>query len=208
MSGAGYERFTSVAIPRWLIAVKVLLAALLVTGALFPDLGGFEGKGMGFRLPIFLTPALIVPIAHIIRRRGDESIRYPWALDAGLTLPFLLDTAGNALGFYDNIDRTDDVLHFVNWLVLVGGITAAIGRAATRSSPTTPRWLIVVAAGGIGAAAIIGWEIAEYLVMQAGVAGLSLTYGDTLFDLVLSTSGGFAGAAIVSARAPVARREP
>jgi hypothetical protein len=36
--------------------------------------------------------------------------------------------------------------------------------------------------------------VAEYAVMRAGVGGLSLTYGDTLGDLVLSTTGGAIGA--------------
>ena len=49
-------------------------------------------------------------------------------------------------------------------------------------------------AAGIGAAAAIAWEIAEYGVMQLGVSNLSLTYEDTLSDLVLGTSGGALGA--------------
>jgi hypothetical protein len=48
---------------------------------------------------------------------------------------------------------------------------------------------------------IIGWEVAEYGVMQAGVDHLSLTYGDTLGDLVLSTLGGAVGAAWAVRRA-------
>ena len=78
---------------------------------------------MAFRLPLFLAPALIVPIHHAIRRRTDPDRTYPWALDAGLTIPFLLDTFGNAVGLYDSVDVTDDVLHFVNWCFLMGGIT-------------------------------------------------------------------------------------
>jgi hypothetical protein len=201
-SSAGYEQFRSDGIPRWLVGAKVVLGLLLITGALFPDVGGFAGKGMAFRLPLFLAPALIIPIGRwVAARQGRPSSRYPWALDAGLTLPFLFDTIGNAVGLYDHVDQTDDVLHFVNWVVLVGGITAALGGAAVRRAADTPRWLILLAGGGVGAIAIIGWEIAEYLVMQAGVAGLSLTYGDTLFDLVLSTSGGFVGAWWVTRRA-------
>ena len=172
--------------PVWLLAAKGLLAALLLTGALFPDVGGFAGKGMVYRLPIFLAPALVVPIRWLLRRG-----LYPAALDAALTLPFLLDTAANALGLYDHVEMTDDVLHAVNWLVLVGGVTATWAAAAR---DTVPRWLLVVAGTGFGAIAIIGWEVAEYGVMRAGVGGLSLTYADTLGDLVLSTAGGAVGA--------------
>jgi len=173
--------------PRWVLASKALLAALLTCGALFPQVGGFEGKGMEYRLPIFLAPALVVPVCWLRRRTT-----YPVALDAALTLPFLFDTAANAFGLYDQFDRTDDVLHFVNWFVLVGGIavTLTIKVAPMR----TPPWLVWLAAAGIGAAAAICWEVAEYAVMRAGVGGLSLTYSDTLGDLVLSTTGGASGA--------------
>jgi len=171
--------------PRWLIACKVLLAGLLLTGAVFPDLGGFAGKGMAFRLPVFLAPALVVPVVWW-RRRGP----YPVALDAALTLPFLFDTAANAVGLYDNLDATDDILHFVNWVVLAGGVTA---NWIARLDRPTPPWLVVMAGAGFGAIAIIFWEVAEYLVMRSGVGGLDLTYADTLADLVLSTAGGALG---------------
>lgn len=174
-------------IPVWMIAVKVLLLGLLVTGALFSDVGGFAGKGMAYRLPIFLLPALIVPVRWW-RRRGAYDI----GLDVALTVPFLFDTLGNAVGFYDRFARTDDVLHFVNWFVLVGGIAWSL-RARLSVAPA-PDWLVVLAAAGIGAMAAIAWEVAEYAVMRAGVGNLSLTYPDTLSDLVLGTTGGVLGA--------------
>ena len=138
-----------------------------------------------------------VPIHHAIRRRADPGRSYPWALDAGLTIPFLLDTLGNAVGLYDSVDVTDDVLHAVNWWFLMAGITTSIGWSACRRAAGTPRWLVWLAGTGVGALAIIGWEIAEYGVMKAGVGNLSLTYGDTLFDLALSSCGGALGAWVV-----------
>jgi hypothetical protein len=144
--------------PRALVAAKVLLAALLVIGALFPDVGGFAGKGMAFRLPVFLAPALVVPV--LWHRRGGA---YPVALDVALTVPFLLDTAANAFGLFDSVDVTDDVLHFVNWAVLVGGVTATW---AARVPVPSLRWLLFMAGTGFGALAIIGWEAAEYGVMR------------------------------------------
>lgn len=173
--------------PRWSVACKVALAGLLTCGALFPEVGGFAGKGMAYRLPLFLAPALVVPIRWW-RRRGAYSV----ALDAALTLPFLFDTACNAVGLYDHFDHTDDALHFVNWFVLVGGI--AITLALRPALADSPRRLVVLAATGIGAMAAIAWEVAEYGVMRAGVGGLSLTYADTLADLVIGTGGGVFGA--------------
>jgi hypothetical protein len=183
--------------PWWLVAAKVLLAGLLATGAFFPTVGGFAGKGTAYRLPMFLLPALVIPVLRLVKR-GQPS-PYPLALDAGLTLPFLLDTAGNAFGLYDSVDVTDDVLHFVNWALLFGGVTTALRRA------DLPKWLVWAAGSGFGAMGSIGWEVSEYGVMQTGVAGLHLTYGDTLGDLVLSTLGGCFGA-LVAVRSW--RREP
>jgi hypothetical protein len=184
-------RAVTASAPRWLVGAKVALASLLLVGALFPEVGGFEGKGMAFRLPIFLAPALVVPLRHW-RRRGP----YPAALDAALTLPFLFDTAANAVGLYDSFEPTDDVLHALNWFVLVGGVTAWLAALlASSATASAPRWLLTITGAGIGAMAIIAWEVAEYAVMEAGVGGLSLTYGDTLGDLVLSTAGGALGAA-------------
>lgn len=196
---AVFEPWRSTRVHPGVWVLKLALAGLLLTGALFPSVGGFEGKGMAFRLPLFLAPALIVPIHHAIRRRTDPDRTYPWALDAGLTIPFLLDTFGNAVGLYDSVDATDDVLHALNWFFLVGGLTTSIGWNAVRRAAATPTWLVWLAGTGVGGLAIIGWEIAEYGVMKAGVGNLSLTYGDTLFDLALSSTGGAIGAWVVVA---------
>jgi hypothetical protein len=184
--------------PWWLVAAKLALAALLATGAFFPEVGGFAGKGTAYRLPMFLLPALVIPVVRLVKR-GPPS-PYPVALDAGLTLPFLLDTAGNAFGLYDSVDVTDDILHFVNWALLFGGVTTALPRAVL------PKWIVWAAGSGFGAMGSIGWEVSEYAVMQTGVAGLHLTYGDTLGDLVLSTLGGCFGALVaVRGRRPRSR---
>ena len=173
--------------PRWILVAKVVLLGLLVVGALFPDVGGFAGKGMVYRLPLFMSPALIAPLIWR-RRRGT----YPLGVDIALTLPFLLDTLANAVGLYDNFTRTDDVLHFVNWFILVGGLT--ISMLTNSSCRRAPTWLLWIAGTGIGAIVAIAWEAAEYYVAQSGVGGLSLTYGDTISDLLLSTTGGAFGA--------------
>jgi hypothetical protein len=144
----------------WLWAAKALLALLLLTGALFPSVGGFKGKGMAFRLPLFLAPALVVPIGW--RRRGPA---FPHQLDIALTVPFLLDTLGNATGAYDHIAHTDGVLHVANWMVLCWGITAYL--ASRRPGEPPDRSLLWIAGAGIGAATSIGWEISEYLVMRS-----------------------------------------
>jgi hypothetical protein len=179
------ERLPNPSTFRVLIAAKVLLVGLMVAGTLFPDLGGFAGKGMGYRLPVYVIPALVVPALWLRGRRWDPG------LDIGLTVPFLLDTLGNAFGLFDSWTSFDNVLHFLNWFVLVWGVTMSLN---TDESRRIHRGLVWIAGTGIGAIAAIAWEIAEYNIMQAGVGNLHLTYADTLGDLAAGTAGGGIGA--------------
>ena len=177
--------------PPVVTATRLALAGLLLVGAVYPH-GPFEGKGMAYRLPAFLAPGLVVWFRHRRRVRRTGPAPYPLALDLGLTVPFLSDTLGNAFGLFDSVQHFDSVMHTVNWAILCAGITVALGRGPSGRGSSTA--LLATAGAGIGAIAIIAWEGMEYGVMQAGVAGLNLTYADTLGDLALSTAGGAAGA--------------
>ena len=86
------------------LAVKAVLIGLLVFGA-FSGLQQFEGKGYLWRLATYPIAALVVPVAW--RILGQRPL-YPYATDLLLTLPFLVDTAGNALDLYDTIVWWDD----------------------------------------------------------------------------------------------------
>ena len=168
-----------------LLGAKLLLVSLMIVGAVFPEVGGFDGKGMGYRLPVYVVPALVVPLLWWRGRRWDPG------LDIGLTVPFLLDTLGNAFGLFDSWTSFDNVLHFLNWFVLVWGVTMSLNRDENRRRQ---RYLVWIAGTGIGALAAIAWEIAEYNIMQAGVGNLHLTYADTLGDLAAGSVGGAIGA--------------
>ena len=168
-----------------LLGAKLLLVSLMIVGAVFPEVGGFDGKGMGYRLPVYVVPALVVPLLWWRGRRWDPG------LDIGLTVPFLLDTLGNAFGLFDSWTSFDNVLHFLNWFVLVWGVTMSLNRDENRRRQ---RYLVWIAGTGIGALAAIAWEIAEYNIMQAGVGNLHLTYADTLGDLAAGSAGGAIGA--------------
>lgn len=152
--------------------------------ALFVPLDALEGKGMAFRAPFFVGVAAVVPLLDRIRPRTP----YPHVADALVVAPFLVDTLGNLLGFYDEFAVTDDVLHTVNWTLLVLAFHAFRFRSAPDDRDA------VLLGAGFGALAIVGWEIAEWIVQETGAGGgLSLTYGDTVGDLTLSTSGGIIG---------------
>ncbi len=169
-------------------AVRIALVLAIAFSVAFPNLPQFKGKGMAFRAPFYLLPLLVTPL--VWRARGRRPT-YPYLVDAFVIAPFLCDTLGNVFNFYNRYDRTDDVLHFLNWILLVAGITLALSRTSLNRLAA---WTIGY---GIGAAAIIWWEAAEWLVQELGTAGLQLTYADTIGDLVLSSTGGGIGAALI-----------
>ena len=176
-------------VTRWVnLAVKVaLVASFAVAIGLSPDT--VEGKAMGFRAPLFLAPVVIVPIIARLRRWDP----YPHTADALLAAPFLLDTLGNLLGVYDDFPQTDDVLHTINWVLLVGAFHAF------RFRNVDDRRDAVILGYGFGAIMIVWWEIMEWAVSEdgfGGAGGLALTYEDTIGDLFLSSTGGLIGSII------------
>ncbi len=174
---------------RWVnLAVKIaLVAAFAVAIGLSPDT--VEGKAMGFRAPLFLAPIVVVPL--IARLRSWDP--YPHTADSLLAAPFLIDTLGNLLGVYDEFPQTDDVLHAINWVLLVGAFHAF------RFRNIGDRRNAVLLGYGFGAITIVWWEILEWAVSEdgfGGAGGLALTYEDTIGDLLLSSTGGLIGSII------------
>ncbi len=174
---------------RWInYGVKAaLFASFAVAIGLAPDT--VDGKAMGFRAPLFLASAVLVPI--IARARHWSP--YPHTADALLAAPFLVDTLGNLFGIYDDFPQTDDVLHALNWILLVGAFHAF------RFRNVTDRRDAVLLGYGFGAITIVWWEIMEWAVSEdgfGGAGGLALTYEDTIGDLLLSSTGGLIGSII------------
>ncbi len=174
---------------KWVnLAVKLaLVASFAVAIGLSP--GTVEGKAMGFRAPLFLAPVVVVPLIARVRRWDP----YPHTADALLAAPFLIDTFGNLFGVYDDFPQTDDVLHAVNWVLLVGAFHAF------RFRNVDDRRDAVLLGYGFGAIAIVLWEIMEWAVSEDGFGGagaLALTYEDTIGDLFLSSVGGLVGSLI------------
>jgi hypothetical protein len=169
-------------------AVKAALVALLVYAVARRDLPQFEGKGVVGRALTYPIAAAIVPLVWLVRGRRD---RYPYDVDVLVVLPFLVDTAGNALNLYDTISWWDDVNHFVNWAILVTGfgrllVRLPLGRANAFGL-----------AVGFGATTAILWELAEYVTfIRNNPHELRTAYHDTLGDLAL---GGIAGSTVAAA---------
>ena len=176
----------------WLdLAVKVSLVALLAFGAL-SGLERFAGKAFGWRLLGYSIAALIVPAIWFARGRRQP---FPFAADTLFVLPFLIDTAGNALDLYDTIDWWDDANHFFNWALLSGALAVALRR--TRVGRVEVFGLVV----GFGAVTAILWEVGEYFAFIRNSPELRTAYTDTLGDMALGL-GGSTLAALLAAVAP------
>lgn len=168
--------------------VKFALIGLLLFAVLNPDMQQFQGKAMTGRALTYPIALIVVPLAvRLIRRRHPE-IEYPHILDILLALPFLIDTAGNALDLYDTIDWWDDLNHFLNW----GILTAAFGQLLLRFP--YGRWNTAALAVGFGAVSGIVWEIAEYFTFVRGGPEEATAYTDTLGDLALDLGGALVAA--------------
>ena len=188
--------------PRWLMwGTKAALVGLLLFAVVRDDLPQFQGKAMAGRALTYPLSALIVPVGWWIRERrrraaGNEAGAYPYAVDLLLTLPFLIDTAGNAVNLYDTVGWWDDANHLVNWAILA----AACGQLLRRLP--VGRWSAMGLAVGFGAVTAIAWEFAEYVTFVRNSPELQTAYTDTLGDLGLGMTGAIAAALLTTWRWP------
>ena len=163
------------------VLVKLATTALLVFAALHPDWQQFAGKAMAARAVGYPLALLVLPaLWWLLRRRAGRP--YPALADLLVSLPFLVDTAGNALDLYDSVVWFDDACHLVNWALLLGGLAVSL-----------PRWLhawtrlgLTV---GLGSATALLWEVGEYCAFLRDSPELATAYTDTLGDMVLGTIG-------------------
>ena len=180
----------------WLdVAVKTALVSLLVFGAI-SGLQQFEGKAFGWRLATYPLAAFAVPVVWTFKGRRQP---YPYAADVLLTLPFLIDAAGNSLDPYDTLTWWDDANHFVNWALLTGGV----GALARRTN--LGRWETFAILVGFGAVVAILWELSEYFAFIRNSPELATAYADTVGDLTLGLGGSFI-AGVLYALAPRPQR--
>ena len=190
----------SVPQPPWLdraleaviVAAKAATIACAIDGFVNADTPRFRGKGIrarafGYTACLFLVPVLW----RVLPNRG----RYPRGLDLAVTLPLLIDAAGNSVGLYDEA-HLDDVVHFLN-AAIVSGVAGALF-----ASRTDDPWQAAVAGTGAAIAGETFWEIGEYLAMKAGADGMGLTYGDTIGDMADSALGAVVGGVVTWLRMP------
>ncbi len=175
------------------VVVKAALVGLLLFAVLRPDLPQFQGKAMTGRALTYPLAALVVPaVWWLLSRRRGRWLAYPYALDVLLVLPFLIDTAGNALDLYDSIDWWDDFNHFLNWGILV----AAFGQLLLRLP--VGRLEAAGLAVGFGGVTAVLWEFAEYFTFIRNSPEEETAYTDTLGDLALGLTGSVLAAALTT----------
>lgn len=175
------------------LALKASLLGLLLFGALSPDLPQFEGKAFGARLVGYGLVTAVIPAAWLLLGRRRRGRPYPHVIDILVVLPFLLDTAGNALDLFDTITWFDDLMHFLNWVPWAMAFGLAL-----HAAPTLPRWAHGGLVVGFGAVTHIIWELGEYATfIRDNPDEYRTAYTDTIGDLALSLSGSLLAALLV-----------
>jgi hypothetical protein len=168
----------------WWVPASVLVLAVgqLAVGTFAGDLQQFEGKAFGARLVAYPVMMLIVPAVWWLVHRGSRA-EVPWVAFALVMAPFLIDVTGNTLDLYDSVTWWDDANHFVNWVLLCGGLGLLLLQAIH-----VP-WARVLLVTGLGAALAIGWELGEWYTFIRHGTELDTAYQDTLGDEALGTLG-------------------
>ncbi len=170
---------------------KALLIALLAHGVLRPDLPQYQGKAMDVRLLAFGLSVALVPLVWALLGRRRAGLGYPHAADLCVVLPFLMDTAGNALNLYDSVTWFDDAMHLLTWIPWVVAFGLLLHYA-----PALPRWAHFAVVLGFGAVTHILWELGEYVTFIRDSPELATAYTDTLGDLIMSLTGSLVGAVL------------
>lgn len=90
------------------VALRGLVLVVLVDALANPDAERYAGKAIGTRGLVLLPASLLVPVVHLLRRRGQP---YPtWTDNLYLSI-FALDMGGNLLDLYDRYFFFDLVPH-------------------------------------------------------------------------------------------------
>ncbi len=171
------------------VAAKLALFGLLLHAIVNPELPQYADKAMQGRAIAYPLAVFVIPMGWWLRARQRP---FPVLSDLLFTLPFLIDTAGNALDLYDSIEWWDDVNHFANWVLLSAAfVTLGWPQDAARRTR--------VALGvGFGAVAAIVWEMLEFVTFIPNSPEAATAYQDTLGDLALGLVGSFVGASIAA----------
>jgi len=167
-------------------ATKLATIAFTLESVIWPDQPKYKGKAMRIRSVGYFGGLALVPAVWLVARHEP---RYPVEADLAMTVPLLVDAAGNSLGIYDAA-RIDDAVHFLNAAALAGlfgGVISSHVRSRARAAAAT------VAFGVLGEAC---FDAMEYGAERLGYTGLGLSREDTLADTALAAMGTCVAAAV------------
>lgn len=173
-----------------LAAIKVTTAACAAEGALHPNARRYRGKAMRIRAVGYAAGLSLVPAIWTAQRARRP---YPAGADLAMSVPLLIDAAGNTLGIYDDA-RLDDLVHGVNAGVLASLFGAVISPHVRSRKQATAA---TVAFGLVGE---LGWEVMEYTGEALGLKGMMLSENDTISDVVAAFIGTAVAAGITWVR--------
>ena len=171
------------------LAIKAATVGLLAWAVLNPDLPQFTGKAFVGRAIAYPIALLVLPIGW--RLLGRSQMGFPVGADVLLSLPFLIDVAGNALDLYDTIELWDDANHVINWFLHTAAIALLL-----RAGPWGYRTRVLLAFAWAVTSAVV-WEFAEFVTFVPGSPEAASAYADTLLDLALGMIGGAIAAILV-----------
>ncbi|MDO9457018.1 hypothetical protein [Nocardioides sp.] len=184
----------------WWIPVLVLLLteAQLAVAEFVPGIDRFADKAFGARLVAYPVLMLVAPAIWwlLSRRRGRPTDDPPYGAFTLIMLGFLVDVTGNSLDLYDTVTWWDDLNHFANWLLLLGGIGLLLAPSVRE------RWVLVLLVAGLGAALAIGWELGEWFTFIRHGTEIETAYEDTLGDEALGTLGALVAGLLLAWRQP------
>ncbi len=173
-----------------LAAAKLATLRYVAESVIDPHQPKYKGKAMRIRAVGYIGGLALVPAAW---RARDRRERYPVVADLAVTVPLLIDAAGNAHGIYDEA-RLDDLVHFFNTATLASLFGAVISpRVRSR----------ITAAGATIAFGVVGeiaFDAMEYIAEAMGFEGLGLSREDTLADIAAASIGACIAGAITWAR--------
>jgi hypothetical protein len=170
---------------------KALTVGFGIDALLHADSKRFRGKAMRPRAAGYIAALFLVPMGWLARGRRD---RYPRALDLAVTMPLLLDAAGNAFGIYDTA-HVDDVVHAMNSAI----VTGVAGALATPHVDTP--WKAALIGGAVAVVGETAWETFEYTAFRLGQRGMNLSYSDTMDDIYVTWVGAAVGMVVTVATA-------
>jgi hypothetical protein len=166
------------------LLLRGAIMGLLAEALARPHDHRYAGKAIGKRGSVMIPLSLVVPAAHLLRRRSGDVARYPlWSDNLWLSI-FVLDLAGNHFDWYDQYRHFDVLPHAHG----TGAATVAVAELLN---------LPALSAIGLAQLGHILLEAQEYYSdVFFGLRNVRGTW-DTVNDLLAGAAGSVAYAAVL-----------